>query len=84
MTTQQMMIESIANKFCGGRKLKLIQESGSVGTDGLDTESQGLCDVLEGLALGHQYKDFEFSFRQCVMVGTGGILVYGSTGSVRR
>lgn len=79
-----MIIESIANQFCGGRKLKLIQESSSVGTDGLDTESQGLCDVLEGLALGHQYKDFEFSFRQCVMVVTSGILVHGSTGSVRQ
>ena len=46
-----MITESIANQFCGGRKLKLIQESGSVGSDGLDTESQGLCDVLEGCLL---------------------------------
>jgi len=79
-----MVVEGIANQFGGGRKLELVQETGSIGTDGLDTQAEGLCDVLEGLALGHQYKDFEFSFGQCVMVVTSGILVHGSTGSVRQ
>lgn len=48
----QMMVEGIADEFGGGRELQLVQKTGSIGADGLDAESEGLCDVLDGLALG--------------------------------
>ena len=48
----QMMVEGIADQFGGGRELQLVQETGSIGTDGLAAESEGLCDVFDGLALG--------------------------------
>jgi hypothetical protein len=70
-----MVIEGIADQFGSGRQLQLVQETGSIGTDGLDAESEGLRDVLDGLAPGQQYEDFEFSLRQCVMGRTYGSLV---------
>ena len=53
LLVNQMMVERIANQFGGGCELQLILETASVGTDGLDAESEGLRDVLERLALGY-------------------------------
>jgi len=47
-----MMVEGVADQFSSGRELQLVQETGSIGTHGLDAENQGLRDVFNGLALG--------------------------------
>ena len=48
----QVMVEGVADQFGGGRELQLVQETGSIGTHGLDAESQGLRDVFNGLTQG--------------------------------
>jgi hypothetical protein len=47
-----MMVEGVPDQFGSSRQLELVKQSGSIGTDGLDAKSEGLCDVLDGLALG--------------------------------
>ncbi len=58
-----MMVKRIANQFGGGCELQLIQQAPSIGTDGLGAEREGLRDLLDGLTLGCQYKNFTFSLR---------------------
>ena len=48
----QMMVQGVANQFGGGCELQLVLKTGAIGTDGLDAESEGLCDVLDGPTLG--------------------------------
>jgi len=43
----QMMVEGVANQLHSGPELQLVQNTGSIGTDGLDAEHEGLCDVLD-------------------------------------
>ena len=45
------MVESVADQFGSGRKVKFVQEPGAIGADGLDAEREGLGDVPDGAPL---------------------------------